>query len=169
MSSLACQQAVLLVLPLMPLLSATSQSCACGRVQQQTTCGASVANPISRERTELKCIDECERAKRNDRLALALGINPSTRQDRLSVEWPQDIVQLALAGGVVGPQHLALVEKAFATFIGGSRQTQVLPHMPLARRDFTQKMAEVYRLGTDLVDQEPARRSVLPFLHLFFL
>lgn len=43
------------------------------------------------------------------------------------------------------------------SFVTGSRPTQVLPHSPLPRREFTQKLAEVYRLQTDMVDQDPVR------------
>lgn len=119
-------------------------------------CGASTSNPTSRSRVVLKCIDECQRALRNERLAAALGISKN-RTDKTSVEWPAEVIQLA---GTMGATVVAQLEKALNDFVNGSRPTQVLPHSPLSRREFTQKLAEVYRLQTDMVDQDPVRSYV---------
>lgn len=71
-------------------------------------------------------------------------------------------------------KFLAVVEKAFAEFVGSTKRMQVLPHMPPERRQFVLdvsglsylcynkqlklfKLATHYRIDTQLVDQEPHR------------
>lgn len=48
----------------------------------------------------------------------------------------------------------------FDSFITSERKSQVLPYMPEARRKFVHDLAAVYRMDTQMVDQEPHRRCV---------
>lgn len=48
--------------------------CACGRQKQPALCGKSITNAGSSPKV-LPCMQECQVAKRNERLAAALGIN----------------------------------------------------------------------------------------------
>lgn len=59
-----------------PCQAIVTQTCACGHLQSRTSCGASNANPRSRELDQLKCNSECSVRQRNARLADALGIKP---------------------------------------------------------------------------------------------
>ncbi|CDZ97760.1 Transcription factor NF-X1, contains NFX-type Zn2-binding and R3H domains [Phaffia rhodozyma] len=137
-----------------PCPSTVIQSCACGRMEQQATCGACLSNSSSREDIVLKCIDACEKAKRNERLAAALGISKTRAAQNNAVEWPAQVVSLAITHGSA---FLGLVEKALEEFVTGSRMNQILPYMPPARRDLVIQVAELYRVETTLVDQDPVR------------
>nr|ODN93271.1 hypothetical protein L203_00542 [Cryptococcus depauperatus CBS 7841] len=59
-----------------PCQAIVTQTCTCGNLQSRTSCGASLANPKSRELEQLKCNSECAVKQRNARLADALGIKP---------------------------------------------------------------------------------------------
>lgn len=61
----------------------------------------------------LKCSDDCHKAARNERLALALGISPD-RGERGAVEWPQELMTLGLA---LGSGFVGLVEKSLAEYV----------------------------------------------------
>ncbi|THH32562.1 hypothetical protein EUX98_g1616 [Antrodiella citrinella] len=50
-----------------------------------------------------------------------------------------------------------MVEKTFAEFVTSERKSQILPHMPPVRRKFVHDLASVYRMDTQMVDQEPKR------------
>jgi len=125
------------------------QTCACGNLQSRTSCGASVSGQ-SRESTQLKCNSECAIKQRNARLADALGINQG---DRGLVEWNTDLKEFASAN--LG--FVKMVESTFKDFFAGQRQTLILPHMPPSKRTFVVGLADVYRLGRELIDQEPNR------------
>lgn len=66
-------------------------TCSCGRIRQSSPCGRSTSNPAGREGvSQIKCSNECAIAKRNARLAEALGITtgggskaPATYSDEL--------------------------------------------------------------------------------------
>lgn len=87
-------------------------TCPCGRIRQSIPCGRSSSNPSGREGSQqLKCTPECAVAKRNARLAEALGINADTRNDgRQQISYRDDIIAFAKGD----PKFCALVEKAFA-------------------------------------------------------
>jgi len=52
-------------------------------------------------------------------------------------------------------QILILVDSF--SFISSGKRTQVLPHMPPDRRKFVHDLAALYRMDTQMVDQEPHR------------
>ncbi|KAJ7512060.1 hypothetical protein B0H11DRAFT_1698808 [Mycena galericulata] len=137
-----------------PCTSVITVMCACGRIRQPVQCGKSVASPVGRENQQPKCTNECLIAKRNARLADALGISQDTR-DRggLAVVWPDEVLGFARAN----PKFVSVVEKAFADFVGSEKKMQVLPHMPPERRKLVHDVATVYRMDTQMVDQEPHR------------
>jgi transcriptional repressor NF-X1 len=79
-----------------------------------------------------------------------LGINQG---DRGLVEWNTDLKEFASAN--LG--FVKMVESTFKDFFAGQRQTLILPHMPPSKRTFVVGLADVYRLGRELIDQEPNR------------
>jgi transcriptional repressor NF-X1 len=89
--------------------------------------------------------------QRNARLADALGIRQPV--DRTLTEWPAELRSFAAANLA----FVKTVENTFRDFINGTRQTVILPHMPPAKRTFVMSMADVYRLGRELIDAEPNR------------
>ncbi|KAG9218190.1 hypothetical protein CCMSSC00406_0010216 [Pleurotus cornucopiae] len=100
------------------------------------------------------CIFECAIAKRNARLADALGINPQSRAaEKTEVNYSNELVSFAKSD----VKFLALVERTFADFVNGEKKNQVLPHMPVERRQFVHDLAALYRIDTQMVDQEPYR------------
>ncbi|KAJ3566139.1 hypothetical protein NP233_g7178 [Leucocoprinus birnbaumii] len=137
-------------------------TCPCGRIKQAVRCGRSSSN-FNPSHPTPKCTNDCAVAKRNARLAEALGINPAKSSAGSSSAGYAGLVNTVnysddlLSFGRINPKFLGVVEKAFADFLGSQRRTQVLPHMPPDRRKFVQELATYYRLDVQLVDQEPHR------------
>ncbi|KAK0473779.1 hypothetical protein IW261DRAFT_677706 [Armillaria novae-zelandiae] len=131
--------------------------CPCGRIQQSVRCGRSISNAAGRNNQQpLKCTPECALAQRNARLAEALGIDTASRDKTKTASaavYSDELVGFAR----FNEKFLAIVEKAFAEFIGSGKKTQVLPEMPPERRQFVHGLANVYRIDTQMVDQDPHR------------
>ncbi|KAF7323896.1 R3H domain-containing protein [Mycena kentingensis (nom. inval.)] len=136
-----------------PCTAVITVACPCGRIRQQLQCGKSPTNPAGRRETQVKCTNECLVAKRNARLAEALGITPESRAKFEEVTWNDEVRAFARANA----RFMGIVEKAFADFVSSEKKTQVLPHMPPDRRKFVHDVAAVYRMDTQMVDQEPHR------------
>lgn len=82
-----------------PCGATVTASCPCGRIRQDARCGA---------RVQIRCGPECAVARRNARLAEALGISVE-REGRDQVVYPEDVGLFGRAnGGFVG-----VVERAF--------------------------------------------------------
>ena len=79
-------------------------TCPCGRFQQPSKCGRHDSNQDKSEQ-QLHCRDECGIAKRNARLAEALGISGTT--DKTNVVYSEDIVSF----GKANTKFVTLVEK----------------------------------------------------------
>ncbi|WVQ85287.1 hypothetical protein IAT38_007452 [Cryptococcus sp. DSM 104549] len=133
-----------------PCQAIVTQTCACGNLQNRTSCGASLGNPKSRELDQLKCNSECAVKQRNARLADALGIKPGEKGQEVYEEELR-----SFAGGNHG--FVKMVENTFEEFFKGPRQSMILPHMPPAKRTFVMALAEHYRLTRELIDLEPNR------------
>ena len=87
--------------------------CACGRIQQPVQCGRNTSNPAGREATLApRCTNECEIAKRNARLAEALGIDPDSHKTNRNVAYSDELVAFAKPNG----KFVELVEKTFAEY-----------------------------------------------------
>ncbi|KAG7093459.1 hypothetical protein E1B28_007135 [Marasmius oreades] len=139
-----------------PCQSLVDVTCPCGRIRQPVHCGKSTLSPngSSRLRQPLKCTTECGVAQRNARLADALGIKTEGRGvSSNATTYNEELVSFAKAN----TRFLLVVESAFTEFINSAKRTQVLPHMPPERRKFVNDLAQVYRLDTQMVDQEPHR------------
>ena len=92
-----------------PCRAPITLSCPCGRIKQQVPCGRSATNPQGLEGSQqLKCSTECLVAKRNARLAEALGINADARSKEV-VYSPE-----LLAHAKLDVKFCHLVEKTFA-------------------------------------------------------
>jgi transcriptional repressor NF-X1 len=132
-------------------------SCPCGRIRQSAPCGRSTFNPSREGAQQVKCSNECLVAKRNARLAEALGINPDNRDK--AVTYSEELTAFAKAN----VKFLGLVEKSFSEyaifrfvvvpllishnrFIIAEKKTQVLPHMPTDRRKFVHDVSYIWLL-----------------------
>ena len=140
-----------------PCRSVVTITCPCGRIRQSVPCGRSLSNSAREGSQQLKCSNECAIAKRNARLAEALGINPADRESGgralHQVTYADELASFARANA----KFCALVEKSFADFLAAEKKSQVLPHMPEQKRKFVHDLAAVYRIDTQMVDQEPHR------------
>lgn len=113
-----------------------------------------MSNPGGRESSQsLKCTNDCLVAKRNARLAEALGINPDKAGAAKEVQYGDELLVIARRE----PKFCQMVEKTFADFLSSDKKSQVLAHMPEPRRKFVQALAGMYRLDHQVVDQEPNR------------
>ena len=97
-----------------PCQSLVSLRCPCGRISQAVHCGRSPANPAGTQQAPPKCINECNIAKRNARLADALGITPESREKTSAVSYHDELAAFARANG----KFLGLVEKTLAEYVG---------------------------------------------------
>ena len=134
-------------------------SCPCGRINQSVPCGrTSASKPITETSHSAtpKCTSECEIAKRNARLAEALGINPSHKSH---IAGPVVYSETLLQIGQANPKFVVTVEAALKEFVESvkNERVKVLPQMPHSKRQFVMELASVYRMDTVLVDQEPHR------------
>lgn len=140
-----------------PCESLITLTCPCNRIRQSVLCGQTITFQRSSSHAAVsltpKCTNDCQVAKRNARLANALGINQEGRDGGKSVVYSDELVGFA-RGNL---KFLGLVEKTFAEFISSEKRTNVLPHMPAERRKFVHDLATVYRMDTQMVDQEPHR------------
>ncbi|KAK2464688.1 hypothetical protein APHAL10511_003264 [Amanita phalloides] len=102
---------------------------------------------------------DCELAKRNARLAEALGISDESRERAIRhlaggpVVYSDEVMSFAKDDS----KFVLLAEKTFAEFIASNKRSQVLPHMTQEKRKFVHSLAGIYRLDTQMVDQEPLR------------
>ena len=87
-------------------------TCPCGRIRHPIQCGRSTSNPAGREGSQqLQCSNECQVAKRNARLAEALGINPENRNDgRAQITYSDELLAFARTNS----KFCLVVEKGFA-------------------------------------------------------
>ncbi|KAF8189869.1 hypothetical protein K438DRAFT_1538416, partial [Mycena galopus ATCC 62051] len=136
-----------------PCSAVITVTCPCGRIRQPVQCGKSTARRGESQHQTPKCSNECLIAKRNARLADALGISHESRERGPAVVWPVEVLAFGRANG----KFVGVVEKAFADFVASEKKMQVLPHMPAERRKFVHDVAAVYRMDTQMVDQEPHR------------
>ncbi|KAF7289901.1 R3H domain-containing protein [Mycena indigotica] len=81
------------------------------------------------------------------------SITAESREKLGEVVWNDE----TRAFGRANQRFVGLMEKAFADFVASEKKTQVLPHMPPERRKFVHDVASVYRMDTQMVDQEPHR------------
>jgi transcriptional repressor NF-X1 len=85
-------------------------ACPCGRIRQTIRCGRSAASPAGREAsTQIRCSNECAVARRNARLAEALGIATDEKRGA-AASYADELVALAKAN----PRFVGVVEKAFS-------------------------------------------------------
>jgi transcriptional repressor NF-X1 len=109
-----------------PCQAIITMSCACGHVQQRTSCGASTNNTTSREKTVLKCNSECAIRQRNARLADALGISGNGPRGP-EVEWDPELKKFAMANLA----FIKVVEKTLDEFVKGTKGSMILPYSEL--------------------------------------
>ncbi|KAJ4489946.1 hypothetical protein J3R30DRAFT_3278404 [Lentinula aciculospora] len=137
-----------------PCQTRVELTCECGRIRQAAVCGTSRSNPAGLvKRQTIKCTAECALKQRNARLADALGIKTGGTATLAEVTYSDELVAFARAN----LKFLTLVENILAEFVKSNRTKQVLPHMTPEKRNFAYKLAGMYRLDSQTVDQDPHR------------
>ena len=99
-----------------PCQSSITLKCPCGRIQQPSLCGRSASNPTGREVSQqIRCTNECAIAKRNARLAEALGISADVkaREGGRPVTYSDELVAFARGNA----KFVTLVEKTLAEYV----------------------------------------------------
>ena len=87
-------------------------TCSCGRIRQSVQCGRKLSNPAGGEGGKiLTCTNECAVAKRNARLAEALGIS-SDRAEKNKATYRDELVAFARANS----KFIPVVEKSLAEY-----------------------------------------------------
>ena len=159
-------------------------TCSCERIRQSVQCGRKLLNPTGGGGSKtLTCTNECAIAKRNARLAEALGIS-SDRTEKNKATYREELIAFARANS----KFIPVVEKSLAecvfylptrgcllmlvtiSFVRSDKKTLVLPKMPPDRRKFVQEVNipfpfpretrtyDVFLVGCSLQDGHPARR-----------
>lgn len=136
-----------------PCEAVITLQCPCGNLQSRAKCGVSIHAP-NKEKT-LKCNDSCMIAQRNAKLAEALGLNPSEKAAPAAYEHEM----LAYYAVTSNRKFCEEVEATLNDFIRSPRAGIILPPANKFQRKFTHELADVYKLASESVDQEP-RRSV---------
>ena len=87
--------------------------CSCGRIRQSVQCGRKLSNPTGGEGSKtLACTNECAIAKRNARLAEALGIS-SDRTERNKATYRDELTAFARANS----KFIPVVEQSLAEYV----------------------------------------------------
>lgn len=95
-----------------PCMATITLTCPCGRIRQSSPCGRGTSNPAGREGlASIKCSNECAIAKRNARLAEALGISPAGGA-KATVVYSDDLHSYARAN----LKFLGVAEKGLAEY-----------------------------------------------------
>lgn len=111
-----------------PCQSLLTLTCSCGRIRQAVHCGRSSSNADGNQRGSLKCNNECSIAKRNAKLADALGITPESRGKVSVVSYHEELITFAKAN----PKFLGIVEKALAECVCLLDEFAFIHFLPLA-------------------------------------
>ncbi|KAG7007156.1 AP-3 complex subunit delta [Physcia stellaris] len=127
-------------------------TCDCQHLKQEIKCNASKTSEGNSKKT-LTCDDECARLARNQRLALALNIDPEAHKDdhipyssdtlkmfRESIKWAQT------------------QEREFRVFAADESEKRLrFKPMPAHQRAFLHSLSEDFGLDSESMDPEPHR------------
>ncbi len=145
-----------------PCPASITLHCPCGRINRPSVCGRSTSNPGGREASQqLKCTNDCAVAKRNAKLADALGISSDRARDGPQATYSETLSTFARSD----PRFCMVVEKTFAecvihhyfnvrqlhlaltnirSFVVSDKRAQLLPHMTEARRRFVNEASRKF-------------------------
>ncbi|PWN36702.1 uncharacterized protein FA14DRAFT_186882 [Meira miltonrushii] len=132
--------------------------CACGNIQQRVRCGSSLHNPVEPDRT-LQCTDACLLAQRNAKLAEAFGLSTAQHQARQQPsEYPMSTLTFYGTNSTIR-KWCEEIENTLTELIRSNRHAIILQPTNATQRQFMHDLANVFRLQSEDVDEEP-RRSV---------
>ena len=127
-------------------------TCDCQRIKQEIKCGATRSAPGNASKS-LKCDDECARLERNRRLALALNVDPETRQDD-HIPYAAETLNMYLET----PAWCQTQEKVLRAFAADPDQKRKrFEPMKTRQRAFIHSLAEDFGFDTESADPEPHR------------
>ena len=127
-------------------------TCDCQNLKQEMKCNASKTNEGNTNKT-LPCDDECTRLARNQKLALALNIDPESRKDQ-HVPYSSDTLKL-FRENVKWSQTQ---ERELRVFVTEENEKRLrFKPMPSHQRTFLHLLAEDFGLDSESLDPEPHR------------
>ncbi|KAL8823471.1 MAG: hypothetical protein Q9191_005822 [Dirinaria sp. TL-2023a] len=131
-------------------------TCECQHLKQEVTCNASKASDGNMKRS-LQCDDECARLARNQKLALALDIDPKAHQD--------DHVPYSTGTMKMFRENMKWAqaqEKEFRVFAADENEKRLrFKPMPSPQRAFLHSLSEDFGFDSESMDPEPHRHVAI--------
>lgn len=127
-------------------------TCECQRIKQEMRCNASKTG-AGNLKNVLKCDAECARLERNRKLALALNVDPETRQND-HVPYSIETLSMYQANSTWAVAQEKIL-RIFAADVAEKRLR--FKPMPAQQRAFIHSLAEDFGFDHESVDPEPHR------------
>lgn len=127
-------------------------TCDCQHLKQEIKCNASKTSEGNSKKT-LTCDDECARLARNQRLALALNIDPEAHKDD-HVPYSSDTLKMFRES----IKWAQTQEREFRVFAADESEKRLrFKPMPAHQRAFLHSLSEDFGLDSESMDPEPHR------------
>ena len=127
-------------------------TCDCQHLKQEIKCNASKTSEGNSKKT-LTCDDECARLARNQKLALALNIEPEAHKDD-HVPYSTDTLKMFRESS----KWAQIQEREFRVFAADENEKRLrFKPMPPHHRAFLHSLSEDFGFDSESVDPEPHR------------
>lgn len=127
-------------------------TCDCQHLKQETKCNASRTSEGNTKKT-LPCDDECGRLARNQKLALALNVDPESHKDQ-QVPYSTDTLKMFKEN----VKWCQIQERELRVFASEENQKRLrFKPMPSHQRAFLHYLAEDFGFDSESMDPEPHR------------
>ncbi|CAF9926136.1 MAG: FKBP12-associated protein [Heterodermia speciosa] len=127
-------------------------TCECQHLKQEIKCNASKSSEGNSKKT-LSCDDECARLARNQRLALALNIDPEAHKDD-HIPYSNDTLKMFREN----IKWAQTQEREFRVFAADDTEKRLrFKPMPAHQRAFLHSLSEDFGFDSESVDPEPHR------------
>ena len=127
-------------------------TCDCQHLKQEMKCNASKASEGNTKKT-LPCDDECARLARNQKLALALNIDPEAHKDN-HIPYSNDTLKMFREN----VKWAQTQEREFRVFAADDTEKRLrFKPMPGHQRAFIHALSEDFGLDSESMDPEPYR------------
>lgn len=131
-------------------------TCDCQHLKQEVKCNASKSSEGNTKKT-LQCDDECARLARNQKLALALNIDPEAHKDD-HIPYANDTLKMFR-------EHVKwaqIQEREIRVFAADTGETRLrFKPMPPHQRAFIHALSEDFGFDSESMDPEPHRHVAL--------
>ena len=139
-------------------------TCDCQHLKQEIKCNASKTSEGNSKKT-LACDDECARLARNQKLALALNIDPEAHKDD-HVPYSTDTLKMFREN----PKWAQCQEREFRVFAADEHEKRLrFKPMPPHQRTFLHSLSEDFGFDSESMDPEPHRHVAIFKTPRFFM